>query len=303
MELSTVADLFNAIITNLQDIAIEAKESSGKVGFSLKQNETEMRLLARQATKEAQETRETLMSVEQLSQSIQEVAANAGQAEKIADATYSTIVRSTNNMDLTVESILALRTTVDETGKKMKRLDESSKQISEAISLIEGIALKTNVLAINAGAEAERAGEYGQGFAIVAEQVSLLAKQSTAALKEIARTVTIIQAETKEVNQAMKSGTTQVIETSRLVESTKESLSLALEKSRTINQLMESISRSTISQTTTSENVTHLMQNIAQLSEITSKSSERVARSIVETANVAEKMESTVSQFKVSESV
>ena len=303
LELSTVADLFNAIISSLHDIAIEAKESSGKVGSSLKQNEIEMRLLARQAIKEADETRNTLMSVEQLAQSIQEVSTNASQAEKIADATYNTIVHSTNNMDLTVESILSLRTTVDETGEKMERLDESSKQISEAISLIEGIALKTNVLAINAGAEAERAGEYGQGFAIVAEQVSLLAKQSTAALKEIARTVTVIQAETNEVNQAMKSGTTQVVETFRLVESTKESLSLALEKSRTINQLMESISHSTISQTTTSENVTNLMQNIAQLSEITSKSSERVAKSIVETANVAERLESTVSQFKVSESV
>lgn len=303
LELSTVADLFNAIITNLHDIAVEAKESSGKVGSSLKQNEMEMRLLAKQAIQEAQETRETLMSVEQLSQSIQTVATNASQAEQIADATYNTIVSSTNNMDLTVESILTLRTTVDETGQKMERLNESSKQISEAISLIEGIALKTNVLAINAGAEAERAGEYGQGFAIVAEQVSLLAKQSTAALKEIARTVTVIQAETNEVNQAMKSGTTQVLETFLLIESTKESLSLALEKSRTINQLMESISHSTISQTTTSESVTNLMQNIAQLSETTSKSSERVAKSIVETANVAERLESTVSQFKVSESV
>ena len=302
MELSTVADLFNAIIDNLQEIAIEAQQSTSQVGSSLRRNETEMRFLAEKAIAEAEETRNTLMSVEQLSHSIQAVATNANQAEQIADDTYNTIVNSTNNMDLTVESILTLRTTVSETVKKMKRLDESSHKISEAVSLIEAIALKTNVLAINAGAEADRAGEYGQGFAIVAEQVSLLAKQSSAALQEIARTVTLIQAETEEVNQAMTSGNDQVLETSRLVESTKETLGSALEKSRKINQLMESISQSTISQTTTSQNVTDLMQKIAQLSETTSLSSKRVARSIVETANVAEKLESTVSQFKVAKS-
>ncbi|MGD1919471.1 MAG: methyl-accepting chemotaxis protein [Pleurocapsa sp.] len=302
MELSTVADLFNAIIDNLQEIAIEAQQSTSQVGSSLRRNETEMRFLAEKAIAEAEETRNTLMSVEQLSHSIQAVATNANQAEQIADDTYNTIVNSTNNMDLTVESILTLRTTVSEAVKKMKRLDESSLKISEAVSLIEAIALKTNVLAINAGAEADRAGEYGLGFAIVAEQVSLLAKQSSAALQEIARTVTLIQAETEEVNQAMTSGNDQVLETSRLVESTKETLGSALEKSRKINQLMESISQSTISQTTTSQNVTDLMQKIAQLSETTSLSSKRVARSIVETANVAEKLESTVSQFKVAKS-
>ena len=299
MELSTVADLFNAIIDNLQEIAIEAQKSTSQVGLSLRRNETEMRLLAKKAIAEAEETRNTLMSVEQLSQLIQTVATNANQVEQIADDTYNSIVNSTDNMDLTVDSILALRSTVSDTSEKMKRLDESSQKISEAVSLIESIALKTNVLAINASAEADRAGEYGRGFAIVAEQVSLLAKQSSAAVQEIARTVTSIQAETNEVNQAMKSGNNQAIETSRLVESTKETLAAALEKSQRINQLMESISQTTISQTTTSENVTNLMQKIAQLSEVTSLSSERVAKSIVETANVAEKLESTVSQFKV----
>ena len=114
MELSTVADLFNAIIGNLQDIAIEAKQSTGEVGSSLKQNEAEIRLLTEQAIAEAKETRETLMSVEQMSQSIKAVSENASQAEKITDETYNTIVNSTKNMDLTVDSILGLRNTVGE---------------------------------------------------------------------------------------------------------------------------------------------------------------------------------------------
>ena len=302
LELSTVADLFNAIIDNLQEIAIEAKESSSLVGSSLQKNEQSIRKLAEQAIAEAEETRNTLLSVEQMARSIKTVATNASQAEQIADDTYNTVLNSSNDMDSTVDSILNLRTTVSDTAKKMQRLSESSEKISQAVSLIEEIALKTNVLAINAGAEADRAGEYGQGFSVVAEQVGALAEQSKAAVKEIASVVMGIQAETKEVRQAMESGATQVVNTTRLVENTKQSLAQVLEKSQTINQLMESISVSTESQANTSQNVTSLMQKIAQLSAITSQSSTEVARSIGETAKVAQKLESTVSQFKVANS-
>ncbi len=182
------------------------------------------------------------------------------------------------------------------------RIPEEPK-ISQAVSFIEEIALKTNVLAINASVEAGRAGEYGQGFTIVAEQVGALAEQSAAATKEIASIVAAIQAETQEVNQAMESGTIQVVETTRLVENTKQSLAEVLEKSQTINQLMELISQSTVSQANTSENVINLMQKIANLSEASSQSSTKIVQSILETALVAEKLESTVAQFKVAESV
>ena len=301
MEISTVADIFNAIIDNLQEIAIEVKESTSQVGSSLRQNEAAIHSLAEQAITEAHETRNTLISVEQISQSIQEVAQNASQAKNISDDTYSTVLNSSNNMDKTVDSILELRTTVGETAKKMKRLGESSQKISQVVSFIEEIALKTNILAINASVEAGRAGEHGQGFTIVAEQVGALAEQSANATKEIASIVAAIQRETQEVTEAMESGITQVVDSTRLVESTKQSLGIVLEKAQEINQLMGSISETTISQASTSQTVTNLMQQIAELSEASSTSSKQVAESIMETAQVAQNLESTVAQFKVAE--
>ena len=301
MEMSTVADLFNAIIDNLKDIAVQVRDSSTQVSSSLDENEQAIQQLAEQAIQEAEATRQTLTSVEQMSHSIEAVATNANQAATLADDTYTVTQEGADVMDETVASIFQLRTTVGNTAKKMKRLGESSQKISQVVSLIEEMALKTNLLAINASVEAQRAGEQGQGFMIVAEQVGALAEQSSAATKEIAQIVAEIQLETEEVSYAMEMGTSQVVDSTRLVESTKERLQRVLERSQNINELMQSISQATISQTDTSRTVTQLMQQIAQQSEQRIASSQQVAQSMQATAQVAKKLESTVEQFKVDE--
>lgn len=300
MEMSTVADLFNAIIDSLKDIAMQVKTSSTQVSSSLGENEQSIQTLAQQAIEEAQATRQTLGSVQEMSHSIEAVADNANQAATLVDDTYTVTQEGSKAMDETVNSIVQLRTTVGETAKKMKRLGESSQKISQVVSLIEEIALKTNLLAINASVEARRAGKEGEGFMIVAEQVGALAEQSAAATKQITQIVEAIQEETQEVTQAMELGTSQVVDSTRLVEATKQRLETVLERSQTINELMQSISQATVSQTDTSRVVTELMQQIAQQSQQRSTASQTVAQSMQETAQVAQKLEAVVEQFKVS---
>ncbi len=299
LETSTIADLFNAIIDSLQEIAVEVKRSTSQLTTFLKENGEAVSVLAEEAVTETEATRNTLNSVEQISKSIQEVAQNATQTAMIANDTYSTVQDSTNAMVQTVDSIISLRNTVGDTAKKMKRLGESSQKISQVVSLIEEIALKTNLLAINASVEASRAGEQGQGFTVVAEQVGTLAEQSAAAAKEIAQIVALIQRETQEVTQAMETSTSQVVDTTRLVESTKQSLAIVLEKSQEINQLMKSISETTISQANTSQAINDLMEQMNLLSEQSSASALEIAQSMNETAEIAQNLEAIVAKFKV----
>jgi twitching motility protein PilJ len=299
MEMSTVADIFNAIIDNLRDIAIQVRESAVQVNSSLETNEQSVRLLSEKAVSEAAEIRSTLGSVEQMSESIQTVASSANEASKIADLAYTNVQQGSAVMVQTVDSILNLRNTVGETAKKMKRLGESSQKISQVVALIEEIALKTNLLAINASVEASRAGEQGQGFTVVAEQVGALAEQSAAATREIAQIVAAIQSETQDVAAVMEVGTSQVVDSTRLVESTKERLIQVLEESQKINDLMKSISTATVSQTETARVVSELMKQVTASSEERSDFSIEMAISIQETSEVAKKLEEKVAQFQV----
>jgi methyl-accepting chemotaxis protein len=202
-------------------------------------------------------------------------------------------------MDSTVHNILSLRSTIGETAKKVKRLGESSQQISKVVSLINQIALQTNLLAINAGIEAARAGEQGQGFAVVAEEVGELAARSAAATREIEHIVENIQRETSEVVEAMEQGTAQVVEGTQLVENAKLSLGEMLQVSQQIDHLVRSISEATVSQVATSESITHLMQDIAQVSAQTSTSSLQVSDALRRTVAISQELQTSVETFKV----
>jgi methyl-accepting chemotaxis protein PixJ len=298
-EIGTVADFFNAVIESLRSIVTQVKKAANQVNTSLGENEGAIRQLSEEALKQAEETTRTLDSVEQMTQSIQQVAQNARQAAVVARTASSTAEAGGVAIDRSVQNIFTLRETVSETAKKVKRLGESSQRISKVASLIEQIALQTNLLAINAGIEAARAGEQGLGFAVVAEEVGELAARSAAATREIEEIVESIQKETSDVVEAMELGTAQVVEGTHLVKDAKQSLSQILEVSREIDDLVQSISSETVSQAQTSQSVTDLIKQIAQVSERTSNSTRQVSNSLKETVGIAQELQASVGTFKL----
>ena len=298
-EIGTVADFFNSIVESLRQIVTQVKTSALEVNVSLGQNEQAIQQLAEEASKQAEETTRTLDSVEQMANSIQTVASSARQAAAVTRSAATTAEAGEDAMDMTVQNILALRDTIGETAKKVKRLGESSQQISRVVSLINQIALQTNLLAINAGIEAARAGEQGQGFAVVAEEVGELAARSAVATQEIEQIVDTIQRETSEVVEAMSLGTTQVVEGTRLVGDAKQSLSQLLEVSRQIDTLVQSIFNATVSQTQTSEAIATLMRDVVKVSERTFDSSQKVSNALRQTVEVAQELQESVGTFKV----
>ncbi|MEM8503427.1 MAG: GAF domain-containing protein [Cyanobacteria bacterium P01_D01_bin.1] len=298
-EIGTVADFFNAIVESLRAIVTQVKRSANRVNDSLGQNESAIRLLAEDALQQAEQTTLTLDSVEAMTASIQQVAHRAKEAATVARNASETATSGEEAMDLTVNNIMNLRQTVGLTAKKVKRLGESSQQITKAVSLINQISQQTNLLAINAGIEAARAGEEGQGFAAVAEEVGELASRSASATEEIERIVETIQRETSEVVEAIEQSTTQVVEGTRRVEDARTSLGQILAGSQQMDELARSISQETSSQVQTSTLVSSLIEEIAQLAKRTSTSSKQVSEALNQTVTVAQDLQSQVATFVV----
>lgn len=298
-EIGIVADFFNAIIENLRTIVTQVKTSAAQVNSSIGQNEAAIGKLADDALQQANETTRTLDSLEAMTQSILNVASNAQTAATVTRNAADQAQQGGEAMDATVVNITALRDTIGETAKKVKRLGEASQEISKVVSLINQIAMQTNLLAINAGIEAARAGEEAQGFAVVAEEVAELATRSAAATREIEQIVSNIQQETSEVVNAMEQGTTQVVKSSQMATEAKLSLRQVVDGSRQVDELVQAISQATVSQVDTSAQISELMKAIALVSTRTSESSKQISTTLRETVSVAQDLQASVGTFTV----
>ena len=297
--LGAVADSFNLTIQNLREIVQQVKLAARQVSKGSTENEMFARSLSSDALRQAEELAVTLNSVQMMTDSIQRVAESAREAEEVARQTSSTALRGGEAVERTVTGILEIRETVAETTRKVKRLAESSQEISKIVALISQIASRTNLLALNASIEAARAGEAGRGFAIVADEVRQLADRAAKASKEIEQIVLQIQSETGSVMTAMEEGTQQVIEGTRLAEQAKRSLDDIIQVSTRIDTLVRSITADTVEQTETSRAVAQVMQSVELTAQETSQEAQRVSGSLQNLVGVARDLLTSVERFRV----
>jgi twitching motility protein PilJ len=111
----------------------------------------------------------------------------------------------------TVQGITSIRDTIRETEKRIKRLGERSQEIGSVVTIINGIAERTHILALNASMHAASAGEAGRGFAVVANEVQKLAENAREATQQISGLVNNIQVETADTVTNMNDAITQVV--------------------------------------------------------------------------------------------
>ncbi|NMF84765.1 methyl-accepting chemotaxis protein [Nodosilinea sp. P-1105] len=299
-EIGTVADSYNATIANLRKIVLQVQDASRQVADTTGDNQTAVKTLAQSATQQANQILAALDRVQEMSTSVRLVATNAEKAEAAVRQAEATVVQGDDAMNRTVDGIMAIRETVADTAKKVKRLGESSQKISNVVNLISGFAAQTNMLALNASIEASRAGEGGKGFAVVAEEVRELARQSAEATTEIEKLVASIQAETNAVVTAMESGTEQVVTGTQLVDETRQSLNQITSVSRQISELVAAISNATVVQSQASEIVTATMNDVASTATENSTAANQVSDSFAQLRAVAQALQAEVGRFKVS---
>ena len=183
-EYKKVQEDFNAAIAQLQDTIASIALSSSEVSNAASEISASTSDLSQRTEEQAASIEQTSASMEQISVTVKKNAENAQQANQFANDTREVADRGGA---VVAEAISA-----------MSRIEESSRKISDIISVIDEIARQTNLLALNAAVEAARAGEAGRGFAVVASEVRSLAQRSSQAAKDIKDLITTAPSQVQE---------------------------------------------------------------------------------------------------------
>jgi methyl-accepting chemotaxis protein len=162
---------FNGAIEQLQDTVQRIASSSMEISNAAAEIATATTDLSQRTEEQAASLEETSASMEQIAATVKQNAENAQRANELTRETREVAGRG--------EAVVA------EAVSAMAGIEQSSRKISDIISVIDEIARQTNLLALNAAVEAARAGEAGRGFAVVASEVRSLAQRSSQAAKDI----------------------------------------------------------------------------------------------------------------------
>lgn len=298
-EIGTIAGAYNTTLDSLKDIVQQVQVAAEQVAQTTGDSSVAVEGLSMQSQRQLEELQQALDRVQAMINASTVTTENAQKVEVAIEQANQTVQTGDRAMNDTVDSIVSIRETVADAGKRVKRLSESSQKISKVVSLISTFATQTNLLALNAALEATRAGEYGKGFAVVADEVRNLSLQSSEATTEIEKLVREIQEETKEVAAAMEAGVEQVAEGTNLVNTTRESLNEIVTATAEIRGLVQSITSAANAQTQEAESVTRVMGQVAEIANETSQGSDRISGSFRELEQLAQNLQARVSQFKV----
>jgi methyl-accepting chemotaxis protein len=268
-----IRDDFNSTIEQLQQtiqaIASATREVAGASG-EISGGSTD---LSQRTEEQAASLEETSASMEEISATVKKNAENAQQANAFAAGTRQVADRGGQVVAQAVSA--------------MARIEESSRKISDIISVIDEISRQTNLLALNAAVEAARAGEAGRGFAVVASEVRSLAQRSSQAAKDIKDLIT--------------SSSEQVEEGVELVNKAGASLNEIMESIKKVAEIVSEIASASAEQSTGIDQVNTALTQMDEVTQQNSALVEQNAAAAKALEQQSQEMDERVSFFRVGE--
>jgi len=259
---SSVAELTGSADTvdkASQDISKEMNETAGaieEVSAAVEEIISSIENISDNFESQNVKTQNVFSSLKVFSSSMANIQEKTKNADKTAQATYSKVIEVDKDIDATVSLI--------------QSIGESSKQISDTLSMIKEISDQINLLALNASIEAARAGDAGRGFAVVADEVGKLADKTSSETGEIERR--IIES---------SSFVEKAVETIDRIEESMKDMTNAVKESTTI---MKEISDFSIEFT---HQATDLFDDMKQLNDISSQNTMTAKEQLSATQEVA----------------
>ncbi|MFT3740562.1 MAG: methyl-accepting chemotaxis protein [Breznakibacter sp.] len=260
----TLKDEIGDLVRSMVDMANKMKEVIGDVlnsAESVANSSTQISSTSQQLSEGASEQ---ASSVEEVSSAMEEMRSNVDQNAENSHATEKIAVRSTSDLGVVVE--------------KAQESFEATRIIAEKITIINDIAVQTNILALNAAVEAARAGEHGRGFAVVATEVRKLAEKSKTAADEIVSLAKTNLQSTEETGAQLLSIKPEIEKTTYLV---------------------QEIALSSKEQSNGAAQINNALQQLTVVTQKNAAASEELAASAEEMSLQAVRLKESVSYFNV----
>ena len=250
------------------------------------------------SSEQASRISETAVAMEEMNNSVLEVAKNATEASKFSSATRTKAEEGFTVVRTAVSNIKNVQEVSVELKGDMSHLAKQAESITQIMRVISDIADQTNLLALNAAIEAARAGDAGRGFAVVADEVRKLAEKTMASTVDVGKTVASIQ-------QSIEQSISQVDRAVGLILTAAENSSNSGEALATIMAMVDntadqvrSIATSSEQQSLTSEEINKAVGTINSISLHTAQSMKEANREITNLAAQATILAHLVHELK-----
>lgn len=267
--INTLADSLHNVLVKLNDASDNLTETAGN-------NQNTSASAQSQLSAQREQTANVATAMTEMSHSVQEVANSAQSSLEKVHQVESASESGRQIMNTNISTINQLEARLNESVEAVSELQKMSSHIGSILDVIRNIAEQTNLLALNAAIEAARAGEQGRGFAVVADEVRVLAQKTTESTTEIETMISNLQSSSKSAGQ--------------VIESCMRDMELSVEQASSANGAMEEIQALIIE---ISQMSTHISQAAAEQSETTVE----IAKNIEEINHIADESYQAMSQI------
>jgi len=294
-----VAESVNDMITQLRGIVSNIQSVTGEVSMAAGHIRSTTEYLSTGSEAQSVQITETSNAVSEMAASIQAVAENTKQSSEVAAKARANAATGSKAVQEMISGMERIRGQVQDSAKRIKRLGEASQEIGEIVQLISDIADRTSILALNASIQAAMAGEAGQGFAVVAEEVDRLADRSNEATKRIGTLIRSVQSETAEAIAAMERSTKEVVDGSLLASQAGTALYEIDAVSGELADLIAEVTQATRLQARGAEAISKSMTQISSVTHQTAAGTKQAAESVTVLAQMADDLNFSVRAFKL----
>jgi len=294
--IGTVSDSINLLSYETGRVLSEVTSIAAQVKLSTERVKRQGESVTATAAAERSDVERASENLANANKVMTQVAELAAASNRAAEQATSSTVSALGAVNESVKGMEGIRESIAEAEKRIKRLGERSQEITGIVNLINTIAERTHVLALNASMQAAAAGDAGRGFAVVAEEVQRLAESSRQATQQIAQLVNNIQIETADTINTVNKTISQVVAGSELAARSGQQMR---ETQQSTASLVELVKRITSSAQVQMKITTELRNRVHQIGASTEKTAAEILLQAEATADLSRSADRLVESVRV----